>query len=332
MSTLDGRAVGPSLQERAEAAAWLARLRGPDRDAEIERGFRRWLQARPAHEQAFQQLTERLEIVERMKTRPLPHSWRSQSPRPKALRMSWLLAAACAIAAFGAAFLLRESDVSTRVGEQRMLTLEDGTRVYLNTDTRLVVRYSDDLRGIELKSGEALFEVSKDPNRSFAVSAGSRQVQAIGTAFVVRRNDDELTVTLLEGKVRVVEPSGEAGVGSADPARNGFAAARQTPLSPGQRLTVTPSGGSTVDEPALDKVTAWRRGQVAIDDLSLAEAVREMNRYSPVKLVVADAAAGNLRVGGFFRIGDSRGFASAVAATYHLRLIEENDQIVMTTQ
>jgi transmembrane sensor len=157
-------------------------------------------------------------------------------------------------------------------------------------------------------------------------------VQAIGTAFVVRRNDDELTVTLLEGKVRVVEPSGEAGVGSADPARNGFAAARQTPLSPGQRLTVTPSGGSTVDEPALDKVTAWRRGQVAIDDLSLAEAVREMNRYSPVKLVVADAAAGNLRVGGFFRIGDSRGFASAVAATYHLRLIEENDQIVMTTQ
>ncbi|MEJ1962447.1 MAG: hypothetical protein WDO56_13270 [Gammaproteobacteria bacterium] len=80
-------------------------------------------------------------------------------------------------------------------------------------------------------------------------------------------------------------------------------------LSPGQRLTFS-AEAPKLDRPQIEKVTAWKQGQVALDDMPLASAVVEMNRYSKVKLVVEHPAAGNVRVGGFFRMGDSASFAA----------------------
>ena len=98
---------------------------------------------------------------------------------------------------------LRSDAVVTGVGEQRTLTLEDGTRIQLNTDTRAVVRYDERLRRVELEKGEAMFEVARRPDWPFVVTAGDRQIRALGTAFVVRREAEVLAVTLVEGKVTV---------------------------------------------------------------------------------------------------------------------------------
>lgn len=312
----DNQSSSPaSLQARAEAAAWLAHLRGPDRTAAVERGFRRWLQAEPAHRQAFEDLSERMELVDRFKTRLMQQ--RSGKVTATSLWRDRLIkvAAVLAVSVIGTWAQYQFAGIATDVGEQRTLTLEDGSRVYINTDSRLTIRYDKQQRRVDLRKGEALFEVAKDASRPFIVRTGNREVQAIGTSFVVRRDEAWVSVTVLEGKVRVGD--------EADSAARDF-----IPVASGQRLTLS-SRGPQLDQPAMDRVAAWRGGRVAVDDMRLDEAVIEMNRYSEVKLVLADPAAGGLRVGGFFRIGDSASFARAVAATYGLKVAERDQQIVI---
>jgi transmembrane sensor len=301
----------PKLAKRAEAAAWLARLRGPQRTADVERGFRNWMQADAEHAQAFEHLSERIEMVEQLRTKTLPEHWRpSHRARTRVRWMPQAIAASLVVAA-ALFWYLDRSRFSTSVGEQRTLALKDGTRVYLNTDTRVLVRYDKDRRQIELASGEALFEVARHSAWPFIVKAGEQRITALGTSFVVRRDGNELSVLLVEGKVTVSSSASTAA------------------LSPGQRWTIALNRRPTIDQPRLDKVTAWRQGQVALDGMSLGEAAREMNRYSAQKLIVESPEAASVKVGGFFRMGDSASFARAVAATYGFRVIEQTDEIVL---
>lgn len=314
----------PALDKRAQAAAWLARLRGPQRSAAVERGLRQWLRADAEHARAFELLTARLEVAERLRGQPLPRRWRGYAHRNSFRWPSTItgIAAALGVVMLGMFFYLRNAGVGTEVGEQRMLTLADNSRVYLNTDTRVVVRFDERSRTVELMRGEALFEVAKHAKLPFVVVAGERKVRALGTAFVVRRDSEKTAVTLIEGKVAVSLP--EPSSSTTSPLPNS-----EEILSPGQRLTFVEQKAPQVDQPSVAKVTAWRQGQVALDNMSLAEAMVEMNRYSVVKLVAESSEAAGVRVGGFFRMGDSASFARAVAATYGFEIIERPNEIVI---
>lgn len=311
----------PSLDKRAEAAAWLARLRGPERTVEVEQGFQRWLRANEEHRRVFELLSERMEAVERLRIRPVPARWQHKTAGES---VRWRLAAGIAAVLLVAAVVMtysRYSGVTTSVGEQRTLALPDGSRVYLNTDSRVVMHYDEQRRRIDLKHGEALFEVARRPGRPFVVMAGGRQIVALGTSFMVRQDERKTSVILMEGKVAV------APAGTDIKSASGSAAV----LSPGERLIFTNTQPQPQrDAPPLDKVTAWRQGQVALEDMPLSQAIVEMNRYSTVKLAVEDPRAANVRVGGFFRMGDSASFARAVGSTYGLQVVERDNEIVLT--
>src|SRR4029077_19161785 len=95
-------------------------------------------------------------------------------------------------------------DASTDIGERSLLVLADGSKVTLNTASAVHADYTGPERRVTLVRGEAFFDVAKDHTRPFVVSAGSRNVIAVGTAFDVRLQDRRVRVTLVEGKVRVV--------------------------------------------------------------------------------------------------------------------------------
>ena len=101
-------------------------------------------------------------------------------------------------------------------------------------------------------------------------------------------------------------------------------------LSPGQRLTF--AGGATprLDEPRIEAVTAWRRGEVVLDGMMLADAVAEMNRYDKRMLVIDDPGVAALRVSGIYHAGDSEGFAETVARLYGLHVVHQGDRIHLT--
>lgn len=302
----------------AEAAAWIARLQSPDRSDATETALKTWLLADPANADAFERATEIWTMIPgaalyRENPAPAPAARPSARYRQLALAASILL-----LVAVGAAWFALTGDpgYSTRVGEQKIATLEDGSRIALNTDTEVEVDYSPGTRRIRLRRGEAIFEVAPDARRPFIVEAGETQIGAIGTKFLVRRGANGVAVTLIEGKVSVRTP--RPGRGAAPPA---------TMLVPGERLTANPELPPTIDRPAVEAVTAWRRGQVVFSDVSLASAVAELNRYGGPALTVADPHLASLRVSGVFATHETEEFAAAVAALHGLRVQRAEGQL-----
>jgi len=320
-----------SRTTRAQAAAWLAKLHGPERTPQLEADFRRWLQESPAHSHAFEQITETWDSITAATTAGLPRRavFRvGESPhQPRRLR-GVVVAAAAVILTVCTAFLLRslEGDrYTTTVGEQRIITLSDGTRLTLNSDSHVEVEFSQTERRVTLERGEAYFEVAKSSGRPFRVAAGGRTVTALGTAFDVRRDRKVTTVTLIEGKIAVSSSPEEFSSGSpqeisAEVSPTAAAAASTVTLLPGQRLTFGAGGGTdSLDKPKPEVATAWRRGEVVLDETPLAAAVGEMNRYERQQIVIDSGAIAELPISGIYRTGDSAGFAAAVAAAYNLQ-------------
>jgi transmembrane sensor len=272
----------------------------------------------PERAAALELLTDTWEKSRQLR---LPGSDRTNIARASGFRLSFPRAAIATLAIAGLAvtatiFFLHTDDLSTAIGEQRTLTLQDGTRVYLNTNSRAVVHFDRQARRVVLEKGEALFEVAENPTRPFIVSAGDRQVRALGTAFIVRREPAELAVTLVEGKVSVAPSSGGSTLHS-EPV-TAAAATEVLTLNPGQRVTFATGHAPQLDRPPMERVSAWRRGQVSLDNTTLADAIVEMNRYNRIQLVVHDPQVALIRISGVFRAGDTENFVQALAHTYGL--------------
>ncbi len=315
--------VSLSPQVRADAAAWVAKLHSSDRTHALETALKAWLAADPAHARAFELATQAWELGGAVPSTSVPRIDRAARAEKRTRRWP-VFAAAAAMAVIavvvGAFFLLRDPLYSTGIGEQRSIVLNDGTRVTLNTASRLAVHYTQGTRLVRLEAGEAFFDVAKNPHRPFIVAAGGEQVTATGTAFSVRRDGQAIEVTLVEGTVRVAAVSDSSSTQVLPPA--------DQVLTPGERLTLA-AAGPRLDRPDVEAVTAWRRGEVVLDHTPLADAIAEMNRYSSVPLVLSSPAAETIEVSGIFRAGDSLRFARAIAETYGIEVREEGSRILL---
>lgn len=310
----------PTRDALAEAAAWIAKLHGPERSPALEADFRNWLEADPEHARAFEAVTDTWDAVASIDVGGVPRAAPQHASRvsPHWPRVATVLVAS-GILALGMYWFVRDPAYSTDVGEQRVVRLDDGSRVSLNSATRVAVAFSDGERRVRLTQGEAFFQVAPNRERPFVVVVGDHEVTALGTSFVVRYEPDRMAVTLVEGKITVAPlATREPSVGEPPRART---------LHPGERLTVTANLTSQIDTPPVEAVTAWRRGEVMLDDTPLADAVAEMNRYDKTLLVLDDADIGNLRVSGIYRAGDSEDFARAVASIYDLSVVEDEGQL-----
>lgn len=254
--------------------------------------------------------------------RPIPGGRASTSNR--VFRVAAAVAAALLVFASLGIHFWDKSSVTTSLGEQRTLNLPDGTRVELNTNSRVLVQFDDHIRAVVLKSGEAYFNVAHE-KRPFVVLAGDHKVIAVGTTFLVRREvgaDSAVTVTLIEGRVAIAS-TGAANVLSPEPA------AEVAVLSAGKRWKAKQHSPPTIDTPSIDKETAWMRGQVIFDETPLLEAAKDFNRYNTLQIKVASREAAKIPVGGVFRTGDPVSFAAAVAAAHDLRLAIRDREIVL---
>ncbi|MBR0344783.1 MAG: FecR domain-containing protein [Rudaea sp.] len=319
----------PSRAAYAEAAAWLAQLHGAGRDADLEADFRAWLKAGSGdHARAFERVTEIWDTAGQVDIRGLARVAAPSARERKPPR--WRLAAAALVlSALGlGVFLLlpRGVQYTTGMGEQRSVRLNDGTRLSMNQDSAVDVDYGARERIVHLSRGEVLFEVAHDAQHPFVVLVGDRTVTALGTSFVVRKEPDEMDVTLLEGKVSVASLSA-AKVSWAVEKEQGAIT-----LKPGQYLRVRAGERPQLDVRRADAATAWRRGEVILDGTPLGEAVAEMNRYDPRRVQIDDADLGQVRVSGIYRTGDNLDFAQSVASIYGLKVKEEAGHIRLTRQ
>lgn len=303
-----------------EAAAWFAKRR--DGACGEDASFEAWLARSNAHALAYAEIERAweqwkpLQSSARMREMTAAAMKATASGQRQATGRRWrplLIAASLAIAMFGAIRLLPVMThaprvaYSTGLGEQRTEQLPDGTRVILNTQTSLLVRYGRQRREVTLKHGEAMFEVVHDARRPFVVTTADGSVTDLGTQFLVRDEEGMSVVTLLQGRFEV-------------------AAQDQTrQLLPGEQAHYG-AGVTGIRVRQVDPANAvsWMYGRLDFSDWPLAKVVAEANRYSAVKLRLVDPRLADMAVGGSLRTGDNAGIADAIAAVLPVRVIRRN--------
>jgi transmembrane sensor len=248
----------------------------------------------------------------------------SRGPRR---RRVWL-AAACLgalVLAVGLVFRWQEGRYSTAFGEQRTVTLADGSVIELNTDSALKVRFTKHQRAIRLIKGEAFFRVAHDTARPFVVSAGEASVKAVGTQFNVRMSSNSTLVSVVEGivEVRNGTPDAQAVAGAESAVRvTTGEEASITPISPQaskKRLAVAKIAASSAQRSA-----SWTRGRVEFENTPLVDVLSEFQRYRDVRILIDDESIRQLKLTGSFDAHDPDS-ALAYIATLPGIAVEEVD-------
>ena len=300
------------------AAHWYAELREPDADAQTWDAFRAWEGSDPAHAAAFRQVEASLNLLagSSLAAPPAPGS-RSRSPalgKPHRARFYWLagLAAALVLAVVSITGISLQSGpepgiYTTAIGDVRDVTLEDGSVLTLNTDTELAVTYSATERRIRLAHGQALFAVIKG-TRPFVVEAAGSETRALGTMFEVFRGPEDVAVTLIEGSVSVVPQVAGQGDSQTHPGEERAG----TVLTPGERLVLRSGAIASLSQVDTDAALAWQTGILQFRNVTLAEAIAELNRYSETKLRVEDPALAAEHLSGAFPAGDQEMFTETL--------------------
>ena len=335
----------------AAAADWFAKRASGQWSAADESELTAWLDAMTAHRVAFLRLHAAWERAERLQalagvppgTIPVRDAWGlapkfavspaefpvgseaadAVEPPTRFTTRRLALAAVLAIATtLGAAWYLltANSDVyRTQIGGLASVPLSDGSSVTLNTDSQIHIRLERAQRIVKLDQGEAFFEVAKDALRPFVVEMGDKRVTAVGTKFVVRRDQDEIRVVVTEGRV-LIETRGILNRSAA------------TPVDAGSEAH-TRENSVLVDRPEeaqIERLLSWRTGYVSFHDTPLAEAVSDFNRYNTRKITIDDPRLDSIRIGGRFRSNDADAFLWLLQNGFPINVAQLSDRISLT--
>lgn len=263
-------------EDRIAAVDWVIRLRDPAfADWDV---FTVWLEAAPHHAALYDHaaLADR-DIGDMLAPTALPASSNDNAVPLRGTRRrawaGWSAAAAAIMVAVGSYPLLDRGDstyaVATAPGEQRTVTLADGTRIEMNGGSRLTLHRAD-TRLASLDSGEATFSVVHDAARPFTVETGGDRIQDVGTIFNVARGADTTEVGVAEGAI-LYNPGGEA-----------------VQLKAGQTLRVSSREKRIVlGTAAPASIGTWRHGRLVYRDARIAQVAADVSRYLGVT-VTAD--------------------------------------------
>ena len=262
-------------QAETDAVAWLIRLRGAG--AEEWQEFTCWLEADPAHAEAFDHVAlvdEELASIGPKRTSVAAYGAVARAPRRSA-PFVWASAAAAVLAALGY-ISTRPPEaalyaVATDSASHRVVSLADGSRIELNRDTKVVLDRSNP-RFARIENGEALFTVVHDEARPFEVFAGDKVIRDAGTVFNVVHEAEALEVGVAEGAVLI------------NPARD------RVELKPGMVMRVS-GQAATIRRSEPSSIGGWRQGQLTYSAARLTQVAGDIGRNLGVPVrVSADLA------------------------------------------
>ena len=204
---------------------------------------------------------------------------------------------------------------STDVGGRTLLRFVDGTEFELNTDTTLRYRMTSTERTVWLDKGEAWFHVAHKATNPFRLFVGKHRITDLGTEFLVRRTPGSMEVALLNGRASL--------------STEGAQTAMLRPGDDAIATSVSVSVTRRTPQELADEL-AWRRGMLVFRDTRLDEAVREINRYSTVKLVIADPSIAGLKFNGEIKNDNLQDFLSLAEIMMQLRADREGKLILLS--
>lgn len=310
---------GPTRQELTEQAAdWLIRLDAGVADSDA---FETWRSADPRHASAFAQVAAAWKRTGELRgTLPLPREAPAAAPEQQRVDrrtlMRGLAAGGVGVIGLGSVGLLlttRRASAETAHGERRTVSLPDGSRVELNTSTRIEWRFGE-RRELWVERGEAGLAIADDLARPMLLRAGGAQAAIEAGRYNLRCDARDVQLTVFAGRARL--------------GHDGQSAVAQ----PGQQARIERGALAirTLSPEALDATMAWRRGEIHFDGMTLEQAAAEYNRYLARRLVVADPQAARLRLGGRFLIDEPSAFLRALAEGFDVGSRIDGDTILLS--
>lgn len=313
-----------------EALAWIAQLDGDSITEKDLGAFREWLNRSPAHAQKMIELNsfwEELNVMTEMADDIAALDYVSSQLRRKN-RVWWMrpivygpALALSMLAVFSIAPVMVSprtpttpivvADVNlptiykSKVGEQQVHTLVDGSILTLNTGSHVEVDYRDKQRRIRLLQGEALFDVEHDPLRPFLVFAGDGVVRAVGTAFTVHLDGDLVDVMVSEGSVELSSVLPQTSDKPETPTAKKVATLGIIKAGHTARVKNAEASISSLTEEDISAKLSWKDGLVTFRGETLEEVIQEVGRYTNLEIKIMDEELNRMQFGGVFKTGDT---------------------------
>ncbi len=370
MSNINEFPSNSAIEE--EACLWIVKFEGDNEPTEQDiQTFNAWLAKSPVHRETLLRLSHTWNDMDVMSGLMIPLG-RVLKPKRSNLEMLTLtpllliaalyrylrsaslnlfrpiiaLPAIALIMTLSFSFLLVNDRIDapsnvyvTSIGKHSTHTLEDGSILWLNSNSQVEVNYTDSKRIVNLVKGEAHFEVASDAERPFEVFAGNRMVKAIGTAFSVYRLDDKIEVMVTEGKVQlavvqsamIIKPKASSITGVIDEQTNMDTPAENivtviASLEAGQSVSLLISSDAletAVVEHEIGELArklSWLEGKLVFAGESLEEVVAEVSRHTPIVIEVADPDLRKLRIGGQFQAGETEALFDVLESGFGIKI------------
>lgn len=291
-----------------EALDWLVRVNDPDFTAWED--WEAWMAADPARSEAYWRLAEdEGDAVEALKAAPASSVRRIMPRRAFALPRA-AMAAAFALLALGGGWFVWDGrpqlwTIETAPGEQRTVTLADGSAVSLAGATRLTLDRRRP-RDVSLEAGRALFEVTHDEAHPFVVAVGDTTLTDLGTTFDVTRLDEGTRVAVSEGVVRVDSQNATA------------------TLNAGDAVVATPEGLKRRSV-SPDDVASWREGRLSYTDEALAVVAEDLSRAINRPIAVSPAITGRRFSGSLTTTRDAASQRARLARLLGVSVVEDGE-------
>lgn len=318
-------AAGTAPEDAAQA--WLLRLRSGEATRTDVASWRAWLDASASHRDAFERARTVWEGVSPLGplmaqlyadhgTETKDHAssgWFTASPARRRFALgSVLAAAALAISWVVPPLEVWSADLKSGVGEVIRATLPDGTAAWLDTDSALRVHFTDRERRLELVRGQVWFDVHAEPRRPFVVQAGEGSATDVGTLFGVRREQNDVSVSVIRGAVRVAWHQRDLLLGAGEAAKFGD-----------RPLVAT----GKVDPDQI----AWQSGHLVFDGQPLREVLAEMDRYWPGRIVLRAPKAAGRPISAMLSLHDLSAGLDALARSERVRITRLTNYLVVVT-
>ena len=295
----DTRVLPTPAQEQA-ALAWLSLLHDQPSSGD-QATFSHWLQADPAHAEAYAQAQVIWELSE-VPARTLADedalalqgylNAMNRSRRSSVRRWSGGLALAASLllmVSMGAGWQPSRwfddlgADYVSAPGQVRSVTLADRSVITLDADSAIAVDFSRGERHVEVRRGAAFFSVSHT-GEPFVVDANQGEARVLGTQFEVRLQPMGAQVSVLSGRVGVTPGKG----------------AEQQVLGADQQVAYSAGHARALQAIDAQAQLAWRQGWLNYYKAPLADVVQDLRRYYPGRIVLLNDELGTRRISGSF--------------------------------
>ncbi len=322
------------------AADYVAQLHSGDMSEQEQQSLERWVAEDERNAYEYQRV---LKIWDDLHEYPLIQDELASRKKILGRRKLIMAVASFFLMFFASIFVINNNEIKpvksyqTSIGQQKTINFPDGSKVTLNTDTVLEADFSDNQRRLKLVSGEAFFDVAKDPSRPMVIDLATHEITVLGTQFNVYRSGLGVKIAVVKGEVSVESAinvvtnlnQNKNELNSLKNSENKIFLKAGDAVNLDIRLKKQPVLVSKVD---VEKLTGWRDGLIRFDSEPLSRVISELNRYSYRKVLVEDETIMEIPVSGTFRFNNTDKVLGALDVALPITVINYSDRHVIVSE